>query len=597
LTNAGTLRFGPGSVLRLEGGGGGALQTLTYAWHIRGGLRGINLDGSGNLLTNRLFAMKLDYEADGEFVNYYNGNISRFTWRSQPDNTTRSYGYTYDALSRLTLASGSPGIATVADLTYDANGNLKTLGRAGIDDLTYTYHDDSNKIKSVSDGVAGTLGFVDGNTTGDDYEYWPDGSLKKDRNKQITSIEYYHTKQPRRITFNDGQTIDYEYDAAGTKLRQKDRAGVWTDYVANQLWRNGALLQVAHEEGRIVPTGTGSYRYEWSLVDHLGNNRVSFVDGGGSQPQVVQWEAFGPWGESLPALSGTAANPFANPYVFTGHERQSELGVYDAKARVYDPDVPRFWQIDPMSESYEDLSPYNYAFNNPILWNDVTGKCPSCPQGEEAKKTYAQGALVENYTGSWTWTGSYWQANNLQAVLNTPVGTRVADPVSGFWGWASELWDGPRVYANNRIIDRDGILTNTIRPLTGTPPDIGLAAGTGGKYLSPKKLLPLIQQLRNLSLKSTLPALKSVSIDIKHIAERHLRSGAVAKQRASTSLFPQYMDEKQVEAAVRSAYKNVIEKVKVQGDNVLLKGISDDGLIIEMWLNKSTKVIETAYPK
>jgi hypothetical protein len=29
---------------------------------------------------------------------------------------------------------------------------------------------------------------------------------------------------------------------------------------------------------------------------------------------------------------------------------------------------------------------------------------------------------------------------------------------------------------------------------------------------------------------------------------------------------------------------------------VLLRGISDGGLKIEMWINKATKTIETAYP-
>jgi RHS repeat-associated protein len=386
----GTLRFGPGSVLRLEGGGG-ALQTLAYSWHIRGGLRGINLDNNGNLLTDRLFAMKLDYETES---GYYNGNIKKQTWRSQPDGQERSYTYAYDPVSRLTGATGSSDVPSLSNLSYDANGNILSLNRAGIDDLSYTYQQNSNKLLSVSDAQAGTLGFADGNTTGDDYEYWPDGSLKKDRNKLISSIEYFHTKQPRRITFNDGQTIDYEYDAAGQKLRQKDRAGTWTAYVGNQLWRDNALLQVAHEEGRITPTGAGSYRYEWSLVDHLGNNRVSFVDGGNSQPQVVQWEAFGPWGESLPGLSGSQSNAFANPYVFTGHERMGELGVYDAKARVYDPDVPRFWQIDPLAELSQEESSFVYCSNNPISRVDPFGMADTTYIPDYTKMGRGSGPVV-----------------------------------------------------------------------------------------------------------------------------------------------------------------------------------------------------------
>ena len=41
------------------------LQTINYTYHIRGGLRGINLDGAGNPIPNALqkefFSYKLDY--------------------------------------------------------------------------------------------------------------------------------------------------------------------------------------------------------------------------------------------------------------------------------------------------------------------------------------------------------------------------------------------------------------------------------------------------------------------------------------------------------------------------------------------------------
>ncbi len=36
--------------------------------------------------------------------------------------------------------------------------------------------------------------FRDGTNTDDDYDYWLDGSLKKDKNKKITSITYNYLK-------------------------------------------------------------------------------------------------------------------------------------------------------------------------------------------------------------------------------------------------------------------------------------------------------------------------------------------------------------------------------------------------------------------
>jgi hypothetical protein len=59
-------------------------------------------------------------------------------------------------------------------------------------------------------------------------------------------------------------------------------------------------------------------------------------------------------------------------------------------------------------------------------------------------------------------------------------------------------------------------------------------------------------------------------------------------------LFPDYTSNSQIENSVRDAYKNS-SKLQTQGDRVLVRGQSD-GLTIEMWINKSTNTIETAYP-
>lgn len=55
------------------------------------------------------------------------------------------------------------------------------------------------------------------------------------------------------------------------------------------------------------------------------------------------------------------------------------------------------------------------------------------------------------------------------------------------------------------------------------------------------------------------------------------------------------MSFKQVEKAVRNAYKNG-NKVETQGDRVKVIGKSES-MTIEMWVNTKTNTIETAYPK
>ncbi len=60
-----------------------------------------------------------------------------------------------------------------------------------------------------------------------------------------------------------------------------------------------------------------------------------------------------------------------------------DLNVDMTKFRVYDPAVGRFWQVDPLADTYpqESWTPYQYAYDDPINNSDPYGDCPSCVWG------------------------------------------------------------------------------------------------------------------------------------------------------------------------------------------------------------------------
>jgi len=120
------------------------------------------------------------------------------------------------------------------------------------------------------------------------------------------------------------------------------------------------------------------FRYEYNLTDHLGNVRISFadVDEDGSideTMEVLTSQSFYPFGLRLGGLSTTTGVP--NRYRYNGKELHDELGLgwYDYGARMYDPSVGRFTTIDRFSEKYLDMTAYQYAANNPVLFIDVNG--------------------------------------------------------------------------------------------------------------------------------------------------------------------------------------------------------------------------------
>jgi len=92
-----------------------------------------------------------------------------------------------------------------------------------------------------------------------------------------------------------------------------------------------------------------------------------------------------------------------------------------------------------------------------------------------------------------------------------------------------------------------------------------------------------------------LPSKKKIIIKIEHILSGHSQGGDRTKGKNSKkTLFPENMSHKDIEKAVREAYSNV-KVVETQGDRVLGRGTSGN-MSIEMWINKQTKEIETAYP-
>ena len=89
-----------------------------------------------------------------------------------------------------------------------------------------------------------------------------------------------------------------------------------------------------------------------------------------------------------------------------------------------------------------------------------------------------------------------------------------------------------------------------------------------------------------------LPAWRRITVDMVHILERHVPGAPYA---AGRTVFPATMSERGILRAIREAYESS-SIVGRQGSERLLLSGRGSGLTIEMWFNKLTRTIETAYP-
>jgi RHS repeat-associated protein len=164
------------------------------------------------------------------------------------------------------------------------------------------------------------------------------------------------------------------------------------------------------------------YQYK----DHLGNNRLSYtflqdqlyVPGQPVQFQILEENHYYPFGlkhsnyntnqyQFVEVENGTdyyinitqvpAGYSSAYKYKFENKEWQDELGlnVTAMDFRHYDSAIGRFNGMDRLTELAPEISPYRFAFNNPVYWNDPTGLieegsngqaiCPTCPNNAKFK--------------------------------------------------------------------------------------------------------------------------------------------------------------------------------------------------------------------
>ncbi|GAA4149493.1 DUF6443 domain-containing protein [Chryseobacterium ginsenosidimutans] len=421
------------------------LQQVDYQYNIRGWMTKIN---DPSTLGNDLFGYEMRYTnpissniAPGRF----NGNIGEIDWKNSSEDVLKRYNYEYDTLNRLKNAfykEPTTGMDSSFNeyLTYDLNGNIKTLKRFApqvfsttatlIDDLDYQYN--GNRLDQVIETMNST-GYEGGNNV---IDYDLNGNMTNMKDKGIESITYNHLNlsdfysisQIDPFGTNVSFSLNYLYRADGTKVRKTYTSGGTrgnsnitkniVDYLDGFQYKFSEVTpclwcrtSVAYEQEAFkdpitldpppplspvwlldfVPTSEGFYsftenRYIYQYKDHLGNARVSYAKKSDGTLEVTDTNNYYAFGMNHIGGIRSSLGGYQS-YKYNGKEIQ-ESGMYDYGARMYIADIGRWGVLDPLADKMTRFSPYVYAFDNPIKFVDPDGKAPSDivyfnSQGEE----------------------------------------------------------------------------------------------------------------------------------------------------------------------------------------------------------------------
>ncbi|MDD2963547.1 MAG: DNRLRE domain-containing protein [Bacteroidales bacterium] len=462
-----------GSLKRMEIGHGRFsthLQGIDYIYNCNGWLKTINSPEMTTPLhmvaddpvggdDNDIFGMSLDYYTQDykkynfyitsdpvSYTNYYDGKIASIRWKIQhelPYTNIKDYAYswfmvyTYDSRNWLNEAlfkkvlfidqNGNPSYYDIRDfddyklfgITYDANGNIKTLRRNGsssgglaMDDLTYRYdyvdptqpsagiH--SNRLYHVNDANAtqnypgeltdqGTFSTTNISTT-NNYRYDAVGKLVDDFQ---SFRHYFYNAYGHLSSVSDGRYVSnmlgtYQYNENGFRYHK----AVWTGSTYLHTWYvhdvSGNVLAVYEASGTsqtgagLTPTLTelpvygasrigqirpaaGTSLYE--LTDHQGSLRALVKRGTNQTVAIAAYKDYYPYGQLMPDRNYQTTD-YRYGYQGQYAETDPETGFAHFEAREFDSRLGRWMVPDPARQHW---SPYLGMGNNPVSRVDPDG--------------------------------------------------------------------------------------------------------------------------------------------------------------------------------------------------------------------------------
>ncbi len=180
------------------------------------------------------------------------------------------------------------------------------------------------------------------------------------------------------VTLGATTLAEYFYDGDGNRV--KGVVNGETTYYPGRHYEttagSGSTKYYFANDGLVAFRRSGYPRnngLRYAFRDHLGSTSV-IANGGGTKLWEDRYKAFGDFRYTW--IGGDGHIPVQTDYRYTGQRYDAGIGLYDYRARWYDPALGRFIQPDaivPQPGQPQSLNRYSYAGNNPLVYNDPSG--------------------------------------------------------------------------------------------------------------------------------------------------------------------------------------------------------------------------------
>lgn len=396
---------------------GAAARTVSYSYTPDGIMETITYPG-GNAVRynftgrNQVKSILADGIPLASYTYDLNGNRTN---KSLNNATNTSYTYS-DANRLLALDNKRAGMSFARfDYNYDNVNRRSYVKRDNNKGDVYSY-DLTDQVVGVQYEVSNPDGVPAGATRTVTYSFDSSGNRKivndngSPTNYISNALNEYVNVGANALTYNSNGSLStydgwaYTYDALD-RLIKAEKAGTVAEFTYDALdrcvkrtlnsvatflyydnWylveeRNSSeVLQSVYIHGAnideiLIKTSLSNPVYYHQ--DVLGNV-IRLTDRTGLTIEQYSYDIFG--SATIRNGAGTllTTSAYGNRFMFTGREFMAEVGLYDYRTRMYNPNLGRFLQPDPIRFDALDFNLYRYVGNNPINLVDPTGKSILC---------------------------------------------------------------------------------------------------------------------------------------------------------------------------------------------------------------------------